>query len=113
MYKVSKVIFSELSNAPVFKDVVEKRIFPVVAGEGVAYPFAVYTISEEGSTKDGGGYNVWLNVYFQPNKISEALQLADDAKDYLEENFVYLGSGIDFIEKDQSIVVMFNLKMFL
>lgn len=113
MYRASKIIFSELSNAPVFEDVVEKRIFPIVAGEGVSYPFAVYSLSEEAVTKDGGGYNVWLHVYFQPNKVSEALQFAEDAKEYLEKDFVYTGSGVDFIEKDQSIVVMFNLKMWL
>lgn len=113
MYKASRILFYFFSESDVFTDVLEKRIYPVVAGEGILYPFGVYTLSDDESTKDAGGFSVWLNVYFKPNKIAEAMIFADAAKVEIEEQFIYLGSGIDFIDKDQSIVVMLNFKMWL
>lgn len=110
MLSISKMLFEALSGSDVFSQVVEKRIFPVVAGEGVAYPFSIYTIQEEPATYDGDEYSVSLHTYFSPNKILEAMQFADDAKEVIQKDFQWDGSVIDFIEKDQSIVVSIFFK---
>ncbi|WP_158962593.1 hypothetical protein [Myroides fluvii] len=110
MLELSKKLYQLFSESELFSDVVEKRIFPVVAGEGVGYPFSIYTIQQVPGTFDGDEYNVGLHTYFSPNKISEAMRFSDAVKGFIDDRFIYEGSGIDFIDKDQSIVVSIYFK---
>ncbi|MDM1397113.1 hypothetical protein HX049_07985 [Myroides odoratimimus] len=110
MLKVSKELFELLSTSEVFSSVVGKRIYPVVAGEGVDYPFSIYTLSRGLGTYDGDEYNVYLHTYFSPNKIAEAMTFADNVKELICGKFQWEGDDIDFIDKDQSIVVSIFFK---
>ncbi|WP_413513257.1 hypothetical protein [Myroides odoratus] len=110
MLELSKELYQLFSNLELFTSVVEKRIFPVVAGEGVLYPFSIYNIQQLPSSYDGDEFSVGLHTYFSPNKISEAMGFIDSLRSYIGEEFIYEGSGIDFIEKDQSIVVSIYFK---
>lgn len=110
MYELSKALYEMLSSSELFTSVVEKRIFPVVAGEGVGYPFSIYTMQQAPGTFDGDEYSVGLFTYFSPNKVSEAMSFSDAVKKFIDDRFIYEGSGIDFIEKDQSIVVSIYFK---
>lgn len=110
MLDISRELFEVLSQNEIFTSVVQKRIFPVVAGEGVEYPFSIYTLQQEPLSIDGDEYNISLHTYFSPNKISEAMNFADQAKEVIQDCYQWEGSGIDFIDKDQSIVVSIFFK---
>ncbi|MDM1408056.1 hypothetical protein [Myroides sp. DF42-4-2] len=110
MLELSKELYQLFSTSDLFTSVVEKRIFPVVAGEGVKYPFSIYNIQQLPASLDGDEYSVGLHTYFSPNKISEAMRFVDSLREFIDDNFIYEGSGIDFIDKDQSIVVSIYFK---
>lgn len=110
MLELSKELYMLFSSSDLFTSVVEKRIFPVVAGEGVDYPFSIYTMNQLPASFDGDEFSVGLHTYFSSNKISEAMGFVDSLRDFIDDHFIYEGSGIDFIEKDQSIVVSIYFK---
>lgn len=113
MLEVSKIIYEIISTSAVFQKYIDKRIYPVVVGQGIAYPFSIYNMYDSTPTKDGEEFEVTLNTYFSPNKVLEAMTFADKAKDEIDNYFIYLASGIDYIDKDQSIVVTINFKIII
>lgn len=113
MIQVSKYLIAILENYPALAAAVQSRIYPIVANEGVGFPFAVYGFSEVPyESKDACAYNVNVSVWFDANKRTEAMQMADDLKKLAEQNpWEFVNTNVDFSTATQKIFSEINFKI--
>lgn len=115
MKQLSEEIFNYFSSLTAFTSVMDNRLFPLVANEGTLFPFCNYKIEQQtGVTKDAGySFDVSLFAYFKPEKYAEATEFNDAIVQELQSDespFDYQDSSIEYIEENQSIVVLISFK---
>lgn len=115
MIEVSKYLIEILNNYPALAAAVQGRIFPLIANEKVKFPFAVYGFGEVPyESKDACAYNVNVAVWFDPNNIIEAMQMADDLKNLAEQNpWEFINTNVDFDAETQKIFSEINFKIIM
>lgn len=115
MIKVSTQLKNILNAYPPLATAVQNRIYPLLANEGVPFPFAIYGFGEVPfETKDACVYNVNVSVWFEPNNITEALQMADDLKTLAENNdWEFINTNVDFEPANQKIFSEINFKIIM
>lgn len=115
MIQVSEYLIEILKNYPALAAAVQGRIYPLIAPEGAAFPFVVYGFSEAtDETKDAGGYDVNVTVWFDVNKVTEAYQMSDDLKEFVEESpWQYINRHVDFDTVTQKIFSEINFKIIM
>lgn len=115
MKQISEELITFFSSLTPFTSVMNDRLFPLVANEGTDFPFSIYKIEQQtGITKDAGyGYAISLFAYFLPENYEEAVDFNDAIVSLLESTssiYDYIDSSIDYIEENQSIVVLISFK---
>lgn len=113
MIQVSQLLFSLLSSYTELTTVVSNRIYPVLAPENAVFPFVVYGFGEVPTeTKDASGYMVNVAVWFEQNKVTEALQMADDLKVLIEDHdFEFINTNVNFDADNLKIYSEINFKI--
>lgn len=113
MIEVSKQLIAVLTAYVPLTNVVNNKIYPVLANEGVQFPFAVYSFGEVPfETKDACAYHVNLSVWFEPNKITEAMQMADALKELIDQNdWDFVSTNVNFDETSLKIFSEINFKI--
>jgi|SRR5690606_7660707 len=113
MIEVSTELKNILNAYPPLATSVQSRIYPLLANESVVFPFAVYGFGEVPfETKDACAYNVNVSVWFEPNNITEAMQMADDLKNLAENNdWEFINTNVDFDASTQKIFSEINFKI--
>lgn len=108
-----KRIFDALTGLTDFTSVMSHRLYPVLAVSNVATPFSVYRLRQYPLSKDGGEFDVVLLSVFDANKATEAMDFNDKMVSSFEalEDFEFVSSEIDYVDENQQIVLMFNLKL--
>ncbi|MBF05025.1 MAG: hypothetical protein CMP76_17245 [Flavobacterium sp.] len=112
MEQVSTEIYNYFNSLSVFTDVMGDRIFPLIALEETDFPFSIYKIEQQrGLSKDADGFDVTLFAYFGPQNYKEAVAFNDAVRQQLDSSrYQYLDSSIDFIDENQSIVLVLTFK---
>ncbi|SFO04786.1 Protein of unknown function [Paenimyroides ummariense] len=115
MIQVSEYLIEILKNYPALAAAVQSRIFPLFANEGTRFPFAVYGFGEVSSeTKDACAYNVNVAVWFEPNNVTEAYQMADDLKELAEKNpWEFINTNVGADEENRKIFSEINFKIIM
>lgn len=115
MIQVSEYLIEILKNYPALAAAVQGRIFPLIANESVKFPFAVYGFGEVPfETKDACAYNVNIAVWFEPNNITEAMQMADDLKKLADQHdWEFVNTNVDFDAATQKIFSEINFKIIM
>lgn len=111
MKKVSKQVYEFLQTIPELTSMVDSRIYPILAKENVKFPFATYTLGEVPyASKDAREFPIRVAVYFQGDKVTEAMDLADVIKDKVEDsNFLFNSSNIDSDYETGIVFIEINL----
>src|SRR5690606_6423583 len=112
MKEVSTRLKNVLSAYPALTAVVQNRIYPLLANETAVFPFAIYGFGEVPyESKDACAYNVNVSVWFEPNNITEAMQMADDLKTLAEtHDWEFINTNVDFESTNQKIFSESNFK---
>ena len=115
MIQVSEYLIEILKNYPALAVAVQGRIYPLIANESVKFPFAVYGFGEVSfETKDACAYNVNVAVWFEPNNITEAMQMADDLKELADQHdWEFYNTNVDFDAATQKIFSEINFKIIM
>jgi len=90
------------------------KLFPMVADEGTAEPYAIYRIDEmPGGTKDGAqSYNVFVGLAFGPKGYLKALSLKNVVKAALDAtDLTYVICDTNFDEDSQRIISFINYEV--
>lgn len=113
MIEVSEMIVQVLKSNPGLLNVVGDRIYPLVAKEGVSFPFAVYRFGEvTPETKDAGGYLVNVTVWFDANMVTEAFGTCDVLKEMVEgTDWDFVSTNADFESETMSVYSEINFKI--
>ncbi|WKW47262.1 hypothetical protein P3875_04140 [Myroides sp. JBRI-B21084] len=115
MIEVSKHLHSILSAYLPLTNVVQTRIYPLIANETVVFPFAVYGFGEVPyESKDACAYTVNVAVWFDQNKIIEAYTMADVLKTLAELNsWEFINTNVDYSDVTQKIFSEINFKIIM
>lgn len=115
MIQVSEYLIEILKNYPALAAAVQGRIYPLIANETVKFPFAVYGFGEVPyASKDASAYDVNIAVWYEPNNVIEAYQMADDLKQLAEKNpweFINTNVGVD--DETRKIFSEINFKIIM
>lgn len=98
---VELVVF--LNSYARFKDLIDTRLFPLVASKDTPMPFVNYTISSYPLSKDGDDYKMGLQLFFSNNQFTEMLNFADVCKEILNEKYEVESVETDYSEKYESL----------
>lgn len=112
MKTVGQQIFTSLTNNATFTAVMGNRLYPVIALSTAKTPFSVYRLRQTPVSIDGDEFDVTIFSFFDANAASEAMAFNDDMVRFFKniDLFYYISSEIDYIDENQQIVLMFNLK---
>jgi len=113
MIQVSTYLKNILSTYPALSGIVQNRIYPLIANEGVKFPFAIYGFGEVPyQSKDACAYSVNVAVWFEPNNITEAYQMADHLKTLAEmHDWEFISTNVEFEPSNQKIFSEINFKI--
>lgn len=108
----SEAIVSFLDSQTSFTSEMSDRVFPLVAGETTEYPFATYRIiTSEGQSKDGDKALVVLSLWYEEDNYTECVAFSDVVESLIKQNFDWLSTDVDYIEKNQSFVANINFEI--
>lgn len=112
MQVVSQEINSYFTSLVEFTSIMDDRLFPLVALEDTSFPFCIYKIEQQrGMSKDADTFDISLYAYFKAENYKEATQFNDVIREKLDESkYQYQDSSIDFIEDNNSIVLVLTFK---
>lgn len=115
MIEVSEYLISVLSAYPKLTAAVQDKIYPLVANEDVSFPFAVYAFDNVPyASKDASAYDVNIAVWYEPNNVMEAYQMADDLKALAEQNpWEFQSFNVGFDPGTQKIFSEINFKIIM
>lgn len=113
MIQVSELLINVLNAYLALTNVTDDRIFPMIAKENVAFPFAVYGFGEVPfETKDARAFNANVTVWFEPGSITEAYKMADDLKQLADQNpWEFINTNVDFDAETGKIFSEINFKI--
>lgn len=95
-----------------FTTIMGTKLYPLVANEGTAFPFAIYKIiTSEGETKDADKATVQLSLWFASDKYTECVTACDTVEALIKQQFNWVSSDVDFIQEDQSFVANINFEI--
>jgi len=87
---------------------------PVVAPEGVSFPFSTYTVDRvETESKDCDVYSFTLYFWFDSNKFTEMAQFMDDIIPDIKKEFEFQAATVEFVEENLSFVGIINFLTYL
>lgn len=114
MDEVSEAIYSFFTSQTGFTNEMNTRIYPLVAQEGTASPFAIYVIgTPEPFTKEAALYPISLNLYYEPHKYTECTTFSATVESLVEanDNWNHIESTINFSDEDTRIVATINFEI--
>jgi|SRR5690554_4764211 len=113
MKTVGSIIFAALTNNSDFTAVMSKRLYPVIGLSDVKTPYAVYRIRQMPASMNADEFDVAVFGFFEANKATEAMAFNDKMVEFFKDSndFFYISSEIDYIDENQQIIIMFNLKI--
>ena len=86
---IGKTIFKLLSNSAELKKYVDKKIYPLIADDGVTYPFIIYyrtsirnIVCKDGYYEDEVGFSILV----VSNSYIESLEIANIVRSIFEKN---------------------------
>jgi hypothetical protein len=112
MFQFSELIFSFFTSSTFFTDVMQQRMYPVIAPEDVQFPFATYSLeSQEGESKDADMFSATLFFWFQENQYNEALQFTDQMIELVKasQNIEFESSSLMWMEANNSYAGVINI----
>lgn len=90
---IPQLIYNALKDNKSIKNIVNNRIFPLVAENGTKFPFVVFSrdnISEKTNTKDGLTEDtVTFTITCVHDKYFECLKLAQEIREAVEVRWIY------------------------
>lgn len=97
-------IYEILNNNAALTALVNDKIFPLVADQGIQYPFVNYHVSEDPAYSKDGKIEVIVSITSYAKSYNDAAELADVVKAALEdaavpERFYYLGGSPNYNEE--------------
>lgn len=114
MKTVGKLIFEKLTANAGFNAVMGSRLYPVIGLSDVKTPFSVYRLRQAPGSLDVDEFDVTVFSFFEANKATEAMDFNDEMVDFFKDSdeFFYVSSEIDYMDENQQVILMFNLKIF-
>lgn len=111
MKEISKQLYEFLQTIPELTAQVGNRIYPIIAKENVQFPFVTYTLGEVPYvSKDAREFPINVSVYFQGDKVTTAMDLADILKEKFDDsNFQFNSSEINSDYETGTVYIEINL----
>lgn len=112
MKEASELINTFFTTNTTFTAEMGTRLFPLVANEGTAFPFATYRIEvAEGESKDGDKKTITLALYYDQASYTECVTFSDTVEALVKNRFDWISSTVDFFDGDQSFVSLINFQI--
>lgn len=110
MLEVSEEITAYLLSLNVFTAVMSNRLSPLIANEGVDFPFTTYAIIEEPLSLDADEYTITLFLFFGKASYAKCADFTSKLKKEIKQEYNWLSSNVEVTEESLGFVGIINFK---
>lgn len=109
--QLSEELVSFLGDSTAFTEVMDDKVFPIIAKAENSLPLTTYRITElRGMTKDATGGTIELMFWFAKENYDECVDFTDAMVQLLKTKYRFISSTVDISEDTMNYNGIINLE---